>query len=80
MDDLAGAQKALLPFVVAGATNKEIAKALGLRFLVVQKTMQGMFNHLGFKNRTQLAVWAHMNGVREYARKQNNATPQNDRR
>ncbi len=48
----------ILPFLVEGASNKEIARALDLQIVTIKLHVRGVCRKLGAKNRTQAALKA----------------------
>lgn len=56
-------EKEVLSFLAQGASNKEIARALGVQEVTVKLHVRGVCRKLGAKNRTQAALRA-----REYGR------------
>lgn len=55
-------ERDLLPLLVQGLTNAEIAAALSLTTGTVANYVERLLHKLGFSNRTQLAVWARCGG------------------
>lgn len=53
----------VLEFLVTGASNKEIASALGLQVVTVKLHVRGICRKLGAKNRTQAALIAREHGL-----------------
>ncbi len=56
-------EKEVLGFLVDGASNKDIARALDLQIVTVKLHVRGIFRKLGAKNRTQAALKAKDMGV-----------------
>lgn len=57
-DDLTPRESDLLRLVLAGATNKEIARKMNLQEVTVKFYLTRLFRRLGVKNRSQAAVAA----------------------
>src|SRR5439155_18267406 len=56
-------ERALLALLVAGQSNKEIARALRLAESTVKNNLSGLFRKLGAQDRTQAAVRALARGL-----------------
>jgi len=59
---LTARQYSVLREVVAGRSNKEIARALDIQEITVKVHLQGVFKRLNVKNRTQAAIYATEHG------------------
>lgn len=53
---LSAREKDVARFLAHGASNKEIARALGVEVVTVKKHIGNIFHKLGARNRTQAAV------------------------
>jgi len=58
-------EKEVLGYLVQGASNKEIARALDLQVVTVKLHVRGICRKLGAKNRTQAALKAREFGLRD---------------
>lgn len=56
-------EKEVLGFLLRGASNKEIARALDLQVVTVKLHVRGVCRKLGAKNRTQAALMAQKLGI-----------------
>lgn len=63
MKPLTPREKEVLEYVSKGASNKEIANALGLQLVTVKLHVRGVCKKLGAKNRTQAALSAREMGL-----------------
>jgi two-component system nitrate/nitrite response regulator NarL len=55
---------AILRRLTTGATNKEIARDLGIAETTVYAHLKNLFLKLGVQNRTEAALWASHHGIR----------------
>lgn len=60
---LTNRESEVLQFIMQGASNKEIARELGLQEVTVKLHVRGVCRKLGAKNRTQAAMIAQKNAV-----------------
>jgi DNA-binding NarL/FixJ family response regulator len=56
--NLTGREREVLSYLSSGASNKEIAAALGLQIVTIKLHVRGICRKLGAKNRTQAALKA----------------------
>ena len=56
-------EQVVLAGVIAGQSNKEIAKTRGRGLGTVKYQMQMLLEKTGTRTRTELAVWALRNGI-----------------
>jgi DNA-binding NarL/FixJ family response regulator len=63
LGDFSPRENDLLRLVVAGATNKEIARKMGLQEVTVKFYLTRLFRRMGVRNRSQAAVVAVQMGV-----------------
>lgn len=56
-------EQVVLSGVIAGQSNKEIAKTRGRGLGTVKYQMQTLMQKTGTRTRTELAVWALRNGI-----------------
>lgn len=63
VDKLTPREKEVLSYLIHGATNKDIARALDLQVVTVKLHVRGICRKLGAKNRTQAALKAQQLGL-----------------
>lgn len=63
VDGLTDGERAVLPFLVQGRTNRQIAGDLCLVTKTVEKRVSNILVKLGFQRRSQVASWAVARGL-----------------
>jgi two-component system, NarL family, nitrate/nitrite response regulator NarL len=58
-------ERRLIHALLAGSTNREIARRLGLQEQTVKNQLSVIYNKLGVRNRLELAVLANRDGLLE---------------
>lgn len=67
--DLSEREKVVLAFLTEGASNKEIARYLGLADGTIKVALKAILRKISANNRTQAAIWALQNDIRGHALK-----------
>ena len=65
LNDMSAREVEVLGLVGAGMPNKEIARRLQITERTVKSHLTSVFRHIGVTDRTQAALWAERNGVRD---------------
>lgn len=67
--DLSEREKVVLAYLTEGASNKEIARYLGLADGTIKVTLKAVLRKINASNRTQAAIWALQHDIRGHVLK-----------
>lgn len=67
--DLSERERVVLAYLTEGASNKEIARYLGLADGTIKVTLKAVLRKISASNRTQAAIWALQNDIRGHVLK-----------